>query len=120
MHRKSVGLVLHSFSQGGTDRVAALLSKGFAERDYATELFIFARGGQAEAALMSILPANVKLTFLGSSSGSRAWDLVRLFPAFVRALRRARPGPDFDGQQYEPDHLSGPLCRRPEAERGCP
>ena len=72
MHRKSVGLVLHSFSQGGTDRVAALLSKGFAERDYATELFIFARGGQAEAALMSILPANVKLTFLGSSSGSRA------------------------------------------------
>ncbi len=91
MHRKSVGLVLHSFSQGGTDRVAALLAKGFAERDYATELFIFARGGQAEAALMPILPANVKLTFFGASSGSRAWDLVRLFPAFVRALRRVRP-----------------------------
>lgn len=91
MHRKSVGLVLHSFSQGGTDRVAALLAKGFAERDYATELFIFARGGQAEVALLPILPANVKLTFFGASSGSRAWDLVRLFPAFVRALRRARP-----------------------------
>ena len=91
MHQKSVGLVLHSFSQGGTDRVAALLAKGFAERDYATELFVFARGGQAEAALMPMLPANVTLTFLGSSSGSRAWDLVRLFPAFVRALRRSRP-----------------------------
>jgi len=91
MHQKSVGLVLHSFSQGGTDRVAALLAKGFAERDYATELFVFARGGQAEAALMPMLPANVTLTFLGSSSGSRAWDLVRLFPAFVRALRRTRP-----------------------------
>ncbi len=91
MRRKTVGLVLHSFSQGGTDRVAALLAKGFADRGYATELFIFARGGQAEAALMPIVPANVKLTFLGSSSGSRAWDLVRLFPSFVRALRQTRP-----------------------------
>lgn len=91
MVRTSVALVLHSLSQGGIDRVATILARGFAARGYATELIVFSRGGTAEAVLQPILPADVTLTFLGRSSGNRSWDLVRLFPAFVRALRRSRP-----------------------------
>lgn len=86
-----VTLVLHKFSRGGSDRVAAYLAKGFSESGFEVELVVFARGGEVEHFLLDLL-GGIPVQFIGGRPGRfRAIDLLAGLPAFVRHLRRRRP-----------------------------
>ena len=87
-----VSLVLHKFSRGGSDRVAAYLARGFAEAGFPVELVVFAKGGEVENFLLDLL-GDIPVRFIGGRPGRlRAVDLIRGLPAFVRYLRRRQPG----------------------------
>ena len=88
--RPRVSLVLHKFSRGGSDRVAAYLANGFRDAGMDVELTVLCRGGEVEHHLAE-LAGDIPLIYLGRASGSRAWDLVRTFPALVQHLRRLGP-----------------------------
>lgn len=88
--RPLVTLVLHKFSRGGSDRVAAYLARGFVEAGFRTELLVFGRGGEVEQVLLDLL-GNVPVHYLGHSSGNRVLDLLRGLPGFARYLRKSRP-----------------------------
>ncbi|MBV9527815.1 glycosyltransferase [Sphingomonas sp.] len=88
--RPQVSLVLHKFSRGGSDRVAAYLANGFRDAGMDVELTVLCRGGEVEGHLVELVD-DIPIVYLGRASGSRAWDLVRTFPALVRHLRRLRP-----------------------------
>jgi hypothetical protein len=81
----------HMFGIGGIDRVSVYLANGFARAGFDTEMLVFARGGPSEAILMPQVDSNVRVTFLGERGLARPLDLIRLFPAFVRRLKDARP-----------------------------
>ena len=85
-----IALILHKFSRGGSDRVAAYLATGFRDAGIAVELIILGRGGEVEELLAEAV-GDIPAHFLGTASSSRAWDLVRTFPALVRMLRQHRP-----------------------------
>lgn len=85
-----VTFVLHKFSRGGSDRVAAYLAKGFVEAGFRVELVVFAKGGEVEQVLLDLL-GPVPVRFLGKAGQWRAIDLLSKLPAFVDHLRRARP-----------------------------
>jgi glycosyltransferase involved in cell wall biosynthesis len=89
--RQKIILTAHTFSQGGTDRVCALLARGFAAAGYETELVVFAAGGAAESTLVPLLGNEVALTFLGKQRASRLLELCCFLPHFVALLRRVRP-----------------------------
>ena len=88
--RPRVSLVLHKFSRGGSDRVAAYLANGFRAAGMEVELTVLCRGGEVEDHLLDLVD-DIPVVYLGRASGSRAWDLVRTFPALVRHLRRLAP-----------------------------
>ena len=85
-----VTFVLHKFSRGGSDRVAAYLARGFVEAGFRVELVVFAKGGEVEQVLLDLL-GKVPVHFLRKAGPSRPADLVLGLPAFVRYLRRRRP-----------------------------
>src|SRR5579872_2309187 len=85
-----VTFVLHKFSRGGSDRVAAYLARGFVEAGFRVELVVFAKGGEVEQVLLDLL-GEVPVRFLGKPGRWRAADLLLGLPAFVSYLRRARP-----------------------------
>ena len=85
-----VTFVLHKFSRGGSDRVAAYLARGFADAGFRVELVIFAKGGEVEQVLLDLL-GEVPVRFIGKAGRWRAADLLLGLPAFVGYLRRARP-----------------------------
>lgn len=85
-----ITFVLHKFSRGGSDRVAAYLARGFVEQGLRVELVVFAQGGEVEQVLLDIL-GDVPVTFIGKAGRWRAADLVLRLPAFVRHLVRNRP-----------------------------
>jgi len=85
-----ISLILHKFSRGGSDRVAAYLATGFRDAGMAVELIILGRGGEVEGLLAETV-GDIPAHYLGTASSSRAWDLVRTFPALVRMLRAHRP-----------------------------
>lgn len=86
-----MSLVLHKFSRGGSDRVAAYLARGFFEAGMEVELVVFARGGEVEQVLLDLL-GDIPVHFLRPrTSRSRAFDLVAGLPGFVRHLRRRKP-----------------------------
>lgn len=85
-----VTLVLHKFSRGGSDRVAAYLAQGFVAAGFRVELAVFARGGEVEQILLDLL-GEVPVRFLGKAGRSRPIDLVSGLRAFVAYLRRERP-----------------------------
>lgn len=85
-----VAFVLHKFSRGGSDRVAAYLANGFVEAGFEVELVVFARGGEVEQILRDLF-GNVPVHFIGSAGRWRPIDLLAGLPALVRYLRRARP-----------------------------
>lgn len=85
-----VTLVLHKFSRGGSDRVAAYLARGFVEAGYRVELLVFAKGGEVEKVLIDLL-GSVPVRFLRKPSRWRAVDLLLGLPAFARYLRRTQP-----------------------------
>jgi glycosyltransferase involved in cell wall biosynthesis len=85
-----VTFVLHKFSRGGSDRVAAYLARGFAEAGFRVELVVFAKGGEVEQILLDLM-GKVPVRFIGPSRRLRPLDLLAGLPAFVRYLRRVRP-----------------------------
>jgi glycosyltransferase involved in cell wall biosynthesis len=85
-----ISFVLHKFSRGGSDRVAAYLAKGFVEAGFRVELVVFAQGGEVEQVLLDIL-GDVPVNFIGKAGRWRAADLLLGLPAFVRRLRRTPP-----------------------------
>ena len=89
-HPPLVSLVLHKFSRGGSDRVAAHLARGFVEAGFRAEVVVFARGGEAEEVLLDLL-GDVPVHYLGRSSGNRMADLLRGLPALARHIRKSGP-----------------------------
>lgn len=85
-----VSLILHKFSRGGSDRVAAYLAQGFRDTGMKVVLIVLGRGGEVEG-LLSSLAGDIPIRYLGRSSRSRAWDLVRTFPSLVRRLKAEAP-----------------------------
>lgn len=88
---RRVSLVLHSFSRGGSDRVAAYLARGFAERGMDVDLLVFARGGEVEGVLAGLVGDDIPIRYLRRATGSRALDLALGLPALVRRLRADPP-----------------------------
>ena len=88
--RPRISLVLHKFSRGGSDRVAAYLANGFRDAGMDVELMVLCRGGEVENYLVDLVE-DIPIRYLGRTSRSRAWDLVRTLPALVRQLRALKP-----------------------------
>ena len=84
-----VSLVLHKFSRGGSDRVAAHLARGLVEAGFRTEVVVFARGGEVEQVLLELL-GEVPVHYLGKSSGNRLIDLLAGLPPLARHIRSSR------------------------------
>ncbi len=89
-HRPRVSLILHKFSRGGSDRVAAYLANGFAAAGMDVEMVVLCRGGEVEALLTDRVD-DIPVTYLGRASASRGWDLIRTFPRLVSHLKASRP-----------------------------
>ena len=85
-----VSLILHKFSRGGSDRVAAYLANGFADAGMQVEMIVLCRGGEVEG-LLTDLVDDIAVTYLGTASASRGWDLVKTFPSLVRHLKAFGP-----------------------------
>ena len=85
-----VTFVLHKFSRGGSDRVAAYLAKGFVAAGFRVELIVFARGGEVEQVLLDLL-GDVPVRFIGKAGRWRPMDLLSGLKAFVKHLREAQP-----------------------------
>ena len=86
-------IILFSYllSQGGTDRVAAILARGYAEAGFDVELLVLCGGGEAQPLLSGISGPFVAVRYIGRASRWRTFDLLRLFPLIVRHLRLAAP-----------------------------
>lgn len=89
--RRKIVLFAYMLSQGGTDRVTALLARGYAEAGFDVELLILCRGGTAQSLLSDLLGPAVTVRYISHRSSWRTVDLLRLFPALVRALRESVP-----------------------------
>lgn len=89
--RQKVSLVLHKFSRGGSDRVAAYLARGFVAAGMDVRLIVFARGGEVEGILSELVGTDIPIQYLGQAWGPRPLDLIRGMPKFVRALRAQAP-----------------------------
>lgn len=87
----TVTLILHMFSRGGSDRVAAYLARGFTDQGMKVSLTVFARGGEVQDILSDLVGEDIPIRYLGRASGSRPLDLLRGLPGLVRMLRRERP-----------------------------
>lgn len=90
-HAPRISLVLHKFSRGGSDRVAAYLARGFADAGLDVDMIVFSRGGEVESILSDKVGEDVPICYLGRASASRALDLVRGLPKLVRVLRARAP-----------------------------
>jgi len=88
--RARVSLVLHKFSRGGSDRVAAYLANGFRDAGMEAELTVLCRGGEVEGHLRELV-GDIPVRYLDRTSGSRGWDLIRTFPKLVRHLKALAP-----------------------------
>ena len=89
--RGRVALILHKFSRGGSDRVAAHLARGFTDVGFAVELVVFCQGGEVEGVLAEVLGPDIPVRYLGRTTGWRPLDLILGTPAAVRALQAFRP-----------------------------
>lgn len=84
-------LTTHMLGCGGTDRVCVHVANGFAAAGFDTEIVIFCSGGSAEKSLLPLVLDTVRVTTLGTRTGSRGRDLLRNLPAFIGHLRQNRP-----------------------------
>jgi glycosyltransferase involved in cell wall biosynthesis len=90
--RKRIAFILHKFSRGGSDRVAAYLARGFADAGLTSlELVVFCRGGEVETELIDVLGPGIPVRYLGRTTGVRPLDLILGLPKAVRLLREIRP-----------------------------
>ena len=88
---RGVTLILHKFSQGGSDRVSTYLARGFADAGFDVELLVICQGGEVESLLVDLLGPDIPVRYLSRSRGPRPIDLIRNLPRLVRALRARRP-----------------------------
>jgi glycosyltransferase involved in cell wall biosynthesis len=88
---RRITLILHKFSQGGSDRVSTYLARGFADAGLDVELLVICRGGEVESLLVDLLGADIPVRYLSRTKGPRSIDLVRNLPRLVRALRARHP-----------------------------
>src|SRR3569623_443453 len=88
--RPQISLVLHKFSRGGSDRVAAYLDNGFRDAGMDVALPVLCCGGEVENSLVD-RGEDIPIRYLGRASGSRAWDLVLTLPALGGHLRALKP-----------------------------
>lgn len=86
-----VSFILHKFSRGGSDRVAAYLARGFADLGMDVELVAFTRGGEVEGLLTDLVGSDIPIRYLGAFGGPRPLDLIRGLPALARHLRTHAP-----------------------------
>ena len=86
-----VSFILHKFSRGGSDRVAAYLARGFAAAGMDVDLIAFSRKGEVEDLLSELLGENVPVHYLGRASRSRALDLLKGLVKCARLLRARAP-----------------------------
>jgi glycosyltransferase involved in cell wall biosynthesis len=88
---RRVSLILHTFSRGGSDRVAAYLARGFADLGMDVELVVFCEGGEVERILVDLVGDDIPIVYLGSGRGPRPLDLIRGLPKLAAHLRSRRP-----------------------------
>jgi glycosyltransferase involved in cell wall biosynthesis len=88
---RRISLVLHKFSRGGSDRVAAYLARGFTDAGMNVDLVVFCQGGEVEGILSELVGTDIPIRYLGRSSGWRPLDLLLGLPSLARFLRRAAP-----------------------------
>lgn len=90
-NRLRVSLVLHKFSRGGSDRVAAYLARGFTDRGMTVDLIVFSRGGEVEGLLTELVGDDIPIRYLGPARGSRPLDLIMGLSKLARMLRDNAP-----------------------------
>ena len=86
-----VSFILHKFSRGGSDRVAAYLARGFAKAGMDVDLTVFTKGGEVEDILLELTGDDVPVTYLAGSRGARAFDLLFGLVPLARRLRAEAP-----------------------------
>ena len=86
-----VSLILHKFSRGGSDRVAAYLARGYTDVGMKVELVVFCRGGEVEDILSKLVGGDIPIRYLGRAWGPRPLDLIRGLPKLTRLLRSEAP-----------------------------
>lgn len=85
-----VSFILHKFSRGGSDRVAAYLARGFTDAGMDVDMTVFHRGGEVEDILLELVGDDIPVTYLGRATRWRALDLLwGLFPLTSRLHSRA-------------------------------
>jgi glycosyltransferase involved in cell wall biosynthesis len=89
--RKKITLFTYMLTQGGTDRVAAILASGYADAGFDVEILVLCGGGEAQPLLSDIGGPTVAVRYLSRRSTWRTFDLLRLFPCIVRHLQSAPP-----------------------------
>src|SRR5690348_5468357 len=89
-HRPRILLILHKFSRGGSDRVAAYLANGMRDAGMDVGLTVLCRGGEVENYLVDLVD-EIPIDYLDVASRSRGWDLVRTYPKLVLRLKAVRP-----------------------------
>lgn len=88
---KKITLFTYMLNQGGTDRVAAILARGYADAGFDVEILVLCGGGEAQPLLSGIGGPTVSVRYLSRRSTRRTFDLLRLFPRIVRHLQSAPP-----------------------------
>lgn len=86
-----VTFVLHKFSRGGSDRVAAYLARGFADGGMDVDMIVFSRGGEVEDLLVRLAGDDIPVTYLGRAGRWRGLDFLRGLVPLARYLRRRCP-----------------------------
>ncbi len=86
-----LSLILHKFSRGGSDRVAAYLARGFADVGIDVDLIVFCKGGEVETILTDLVGGDIPIRYLGQPLGFRLLDLVIGLPKLVRLLKSEAP-----------------------------
>lgn len=86
-----VSFILHKFSRGGSDRVAAYLARGFADAGMDVDMTVFSKGGEVEDLLLKLVGDDIPVTYLGRASRRRGVDLVRGLLPLAHRLRARAP-----------------------------
>lgn len=88
---KKITLFTYMLTQGGTDRVAAILASGYADAGFDVEILVLCGGGEAQPLLSDMGGPTVSVRYLSRRSTWRTFDLLRLFPYIVRHVQSAPP-----------------------------
>ena len=84
-------LFTYMLSQGGTDRVTAILARGYADADFDVQILVLCQGGEAQPLLSDICGPAVSVCYIGGLPTWRTFDLLRSFPSILRQLKLADP-----------------------------